>query len=269
MQVVNYLPFDNQGQAPTVILNTSNLDIDSNTPGFQVEEGSNIPIFATITDDVQVRNAELIVNGEIIRNDVAFPFDFSAVVPNLSEGADTVTIEVRATDTGGNTVTSTPLVLDIVPDTFAPTIIGVTPDDNSVQRRDFRTVRIGFSEAIDEATLTPENIQLFTAFDPINPLTPINIQVRGQGQVVQLAYESIDIDDYNLVINSDLVTDRAGNPLGTGLTTISSFTVLDTVGYWRFEEGQPDTPVTGTDSILDTSRLNNQGTPFGSPVFCQ
>jgi hypothetical protein len=37
------------------------------------------------------------------------------------------------------------------------------------------------------------------------------------------------------------------------------------IGYWRFEEGDPDTQA--VDPVPDWSPLNNQGTPFGGPIY--
>jgi hypothetical protein len=56
LQVVNYRAFDNQGVAPTVSIATSAFDVDPIKPGLQVQEGSSVPVQATISDDVQVRN---------------------------------------------------------------------------------------------------------------------------------------------------------------------------------------------------------------------
>ncbi len=41
IQVINYLPFDNQGQAPTIDINTT-ADVDDSTLGIQVVEGTSI-----------------------------------------------------------------------------------------------------------------------------------------------------------------------------------------------------------------------------------
>ena len=61
IQVVNYLPFDNQSQAPTLSINSNVADLDPNTDGVQILEGTTIPIQANVRDDVQVRNVELLV----------------------------------------------------------------------------------------------------------------------------------------------------------------------------------------------------------------
>jgi hypothetical protein len=48
LQVINYLAFDNQGQAPTVTVDTAEIDADPDTEGVQVVEGSTIFLSADI-----------------------------------------------------------------------------------------------------------------------------------------------------------------------------------------------------------------------------
>src|SRR5262249_24928536 len=61
LQIVNYEPFDAKGVPPTVSISVpSSVDIDSTTPGVQAVEGSTIPVQASVSDDVQVRNVELL-----------------------------------------------------------------------------------------------------------------------------------------------------------------------------------------------------------------
>ena len=107
LEVVNYLPFDSQGQAPNVDISTP-VDIDEETEGIQALEGTTIPINTNVTDDVQVRNVELLVDGEVVSNDVSFPLDFSTIAPSITPDVNSTEIQVRATDTGGNsTLTNT------------------------------------------------------------------------------------------------------------------------------------------------------------------
>ena len=231
LQVINFRSFDNFGQAPTVVIDSSVIDVDPATPGTQVTEGTSVPIVAQISDDVQVRNAELLINGVVVGNDVSFPFDFSAVVPSLSGGLTSVSIQVRATDTGGNVALSAPLIFDIVADTVAPSINLISPFDGAASGIGPRTVRIGFSESMDRSTLTAQNIRLLGDSDPVNPITPIDVLVRADNQFVQITYASLPADGYQIVIDGTTITDRAGNALGTGDVT-SSFSIVDATAFW-------------------------------------
>ncbi|MEQ1844318.1 MAG: Ig-like domain-containing protein, partial [Nitrospira sp.] len=257
LQVVNYRAFDNQGQAPTIGITSPVIDLDPITSGIQVQEGTTISIQATLSDDVQVRNVEVLVNGQVVRNEVSFPFDLSAILPTIAQtGSDTVTIQVRATDTGGNATLSNQLTLKLLPDTLAPTITSISPTDGSKRGQAARTVVVNFSEAMDASTLTAANIQLI---GPSGAVTPTDIQIRTGGHSAQLTYAPLVPGSYQIVINQATVKDRAGNAIGVG-TTSSNFTIaLATVvftnaaggGFWDVA-GNWDGNVlpTATDDVL-------------------
>ena len=73
LQIVNYVGFDTKGVAPTVSIAVDGVDVDPTKPGIQVLEGRTVQIKPTVTDDVQVRNVELLVNGKVVANDVVLP----------------------------------------------------------------------------------------------------------------------------------------------------------------------------------------------------
>lgn len=211
LQVINYRPFDNQGQAPTVSISTSIMDADPNQVGVQVVEGSVIPVQATVLDDVQVRNVELLLNGTVVQNDVSFPFDLSAITPSLKSGVNEVMLQVRATDTGGNVTLSNPLTLQIAPDTIAPVLEEFTFSRIINEEKMVATFR--FSEAIDAQSVTTANFRLESENEVI--FTPQVIQLRDGERVVQLVYETLPQGTYNFILNAPNITDRAGNVLGT------------------------------------------------------
>ena len=213
LQVVNYRSFDNLGRAPTLNFTSSVTDLDPAAPGVQVQEGTRITVTPTVTDDVQVRNVELLVNGQVVGNDVSFPFELSTVLPTLAQnGSSVVTLQVRATDTGGNRTISAPLVLDLQPDTTAPRITSITPVDGAVRgSEEFRAVRIGFSEAIDAATPSFANIQIIPVASPGAPVIPTNLQVQNEGRSIVLTFDELPSGTYDLVILANQLTDIAGN----------------------------------------------------------
>ncbi|MBC6418292.1 MAG: FG-GAP repeat protein, partial [Prochloron sp. SP5CPC1] len=222
LQVINYLPFDNKGVAPTITISSPVVDVDPDTEGVQVTEGRNIPIIAAVTDDVQVRNVELLVNGEVVSNDVSFPFELAAIALSNDPDATIVEVQARATDTGGNTALSNKLSFNLIPDTFAPVIESITPADGETAPFNTRRVEIQFNEALAETTVTAENFQLLNAEG--EAITPTNIQLRSGDRTVQLTYSALSRREYSLVIKSAQITDRAGNPLGEE-DVVSSFTV--------------------------------------------
>ena len=244
LQVLNYEPFDTGDNPPMISIETSGMDIDMDpvAPGIQVEDGTLIPITADISDDVQVRNVELLVNGEVVRNDVSFPWDLQATAVGLADGLTQTIIEVRATDTGGNSRTSAPIPVNLVPDIFPPMVEKVTPDDGQLRSRNQRTVRLFFTEGMDESTLTPENVRLLNSAG--QELTPVDVRVRHNGQSLQLTYSGesgvpdspLPTGAYDIVIAANRITDRAGNALGTSDMT-TSFTVVAADVVWDNDAG--------------------------------
>jgi hypothetical protein len=229
VDVINYLPFDNNGQAPTVTISSTAQDADGNAPGIQVLEGSSIPIRAQITDDVQVRNAELLVNGQVVRNDVSFPFDFSALALAATPEGTSVTVQVRATDTGGNAALSAPLVFELIPDTVAPAIVRTIPANAATVSHGLQRIEVAFSEPMAAGTINADNFVLRNGQEIEQPLR--NVQLRGNDRIAQFFYDPLPVGDYTLTVAAAAVTDRAGNPLGAADATIS-FNLLDADNRW-------------------------------------
>ena len=239
LQVVNYLSFDNQGVAPTVTATLDAVDLDPLTPGIQVLEGSQVSVRPTVTDDVQVRNVEVLRGGQVVQNDVAFPFEMSAVLPTIAaNGSNLVTLQVRATDTGGNFGLSTPITVQLVPDTFGPTLVSSNVNEGGIVGRSFRAVTLTFSEAIDPATFTPTAVQLVDSNGIAKSAD--NIQFRANGKQVQLTFAPQPVGAYTLRIDRPQVKDRVGNAMGAGVLdthfTIKQFSVewiSPTGGNWN------------------------------------
>jgi len=130
LQIVNYIGLDTKGVPPTVSIGVNAADLDPNSPGVQVSEGGVIEVNPTVTDDVQVRNVELLVNGQVVADDPSFPFDFTAQVPTIANAGSTMTIQALATDTGGNTTLSNIVTLNVVKDTFPPVVTAASITEN-------------------------------------------------------------------------------------------------------------------------------------------
>ena len=235
LHVVNYLSFDSAGAPPGAALSVpAGVDVDDLTAGIQAQEGSSIPVNITSTDDVQVRDIELLVDGQVVANDLSFPFDLFAPLPLIRDGVTTATIQVRAIDTGGNTAVSAPLVIELEPDTFAPSIVQIDPHDGGLISRNRRTVRIAFSESMDASTLTAKNIRLRGPGGVM--VAPIDVQVRSFSRILQLTYDPLALGGHRILIDAAAVTDRAGNPLGAG-QIVSQFGVVDASTVWLNPNG--------------------------------
>ena len=216
--ITNYLSFDSQGISPTITLSSQVTDADPLSPGIQVVEGTSLPIQVDINDDVQLRNTQLIVDGVVVTNDVSFPFEFTPTVP--ATPGDTLTIEARATDTGGNTGTSNILTFEIVEDIVAPVVIDTTPEaDTSV----FFTpsIDVRFSESLDTDLVNLSGIDLtFLGADGIVggsddvSVDLSSVETRTFGRRLAIFPASIlETGNYELVIDPSIIADRAGNAL--------------------------------------------------------
>ncbi len=144
LQVVNFLPYDNQEVPPTISLATS-------FASGLAEEGKRIRVTATVFDDVQVRNVEFRVNRERVLTDGNFPFEFSFTTPLLSQASD-FTLSALATDTGDNATLSEVLTVTLVPDATPPSVIGAAPDRSNVSN-DVNGVAVFFSEPMNPSSL--------------------------------------------------------------------------------------------------------------------
>jgi hypothetical protein len=229
--VVNYRAFDTQGQAPVVSATAKVADLDPNTDGIQVQEGKTIQIVPTVTDDVQVRDVALLLNGKVVRDDLSFPFDLSVNLPTIAaNGGNTVTLQVRATDTGGNSSLSAPIVLKLVPDTVAPVLVSSNVTEGTSKGRSFRAIDLVFSESLDAATINASTVRLIGPDG--NAVPAPQIQFRQLGREVQLTFDPLPlIGNYRLVIDAASVTDRAGNALGAA-QLVTNFTVKSYSAEW-------------------------------------
>lgn len=252
LQVINYRSFDNQGQAPTLNISAPGADLDPNEDGVQVLEGSSVPIRIDVTDDVQVRNVELLVNGQVVSNDVSFPFDLSAIaLPTLG---NSVTVQVRATDTGGNTSLSNLLTFDVVPDTFGPTVTTTTPTEDT-RRRQISGISVRFNEAIDGDLLNLSGMTLTNLGadgilggndDTVVAIQGFQLSETGRTLFITPPAEADFISgNYQLLLDTSIISDRAGNALAEDFTlnftkrNISDSLILgETISDTIFEGGE-------------------------------
>src|SRR5207244_8921410 len=91
-------------------------------------------------------------------------------------GSNQVTLQIQATDTGGNTTTSPPITLQLVPDTTPPQIINQNVAENAVEGATFRTLIYTFSKPLDLSTV---NASSFTLTGPGGAtIAPVSVQTR-------------------------------------------------------------------------------------------
>jgi hypothetical protein len=217
LQVVNFQSLDTQGQPPTLSIATPGADEDPATPGIQVRAGRTVQVLADVADDVLVRNVELLVNNQVVEDDVSFPWGLVAAAPIVSQPI-TLTIQARASDTGGNSTLSNLLSIDVIPDNSAPTLIDTTPDDGQ-QLLGLSAIDLVFGEALDPALLNVSSVSLtnFGADDQLGGGDDTAIAIgqlvlRGNGRILTIvpATELVGAV-HRLLVDPAILADPAGN----------------------------------------------------------
>lgn len=222
LHIVNYLAVDTARVAPEISIRLPSGATD-------VESGSRFLVRAEVTDDVQVRNVEFYVDGNLILTDGNFPFE--TLLPARSQaGQSTLTVQARASDTGGVASFSDPLILNVTPDTTPPRLITMTPAPGSVAGT-VSGLTAFFSEAMDLETFTNESFilsgsgpdSIFGTEDDTG-FQFRSITENRAGSIINAALSvPLPPDAYRLAVN-DGVRDNSGNPLETEF--VGGFIVL-------------------------------------------
>jgi uncharacterized repeat protein (TIGR01451 family) len=214
LQVINYLPYDAAGVAPTITLST-------NFGAGVAEEGKVMRVTADVGDDVQVRNVEFYVDGARVLTDGNFPFEHRFTTPLLSQQAS-FTLRACATDTGGNRTCTAETTLTLTADATPPRVTGVTPQNGaSVGQGTVSAVSAVFSEPIDAATLSGTTFRLFAAGPDGIAGNADDVAVSGgvvsYREDINRAFltfsQPLQPELYRAVV-SGAAADLAGNPVG-------------------------------------------------------
>jgi len=252
VQVVNYLPFDNLGQAPAIALE-ANFSLDP----AEAEEGQWVTVRANVTDDVQVRYVEFFIDGRLASTDGNFPFEHAFVVPRLAQ-QNSFTLRARAFDTGGNNTYTDTIEVTILVDQTPPLVASFYPNSGT---RVLSEVRVFFNEPIDEATLDTTTFSLESIPSPGaggSPVPAAGVSIAPDVNGAILEFEAPVADGYYRATVSDLVTDLAGNALAEPFSwefqiTDAAFWISQSDGNWdqgfRWDSGSP--PADGEAVIID------------------
>ena len=216
LQIVNYAGFDLAGVAPTVSISSGLVDADPSTPGLQLSEGARITLGIDATDDRQISRVELLINGNPVAADVSYPWDISAILPTIAQnlGSTSLTIAVRATDTGGNVTVTAPVTATLVPQQTPFALIATSPSDSATVSALQHTVSFTFSQALDPRTVTTQNFTV-TPLGGTQPLVPASMTLIDNGTKVILDFGSLAIGTgYTVDINAAAIRDVSGTVLG-------------------------------------------------------
>ncbi len=225
LQIVSYKALDTAGVAPTVAIVRLPATIDPQAPGLELYEGQPFALGVSVTDDVQVARVELLVNGRVVKTDLSYPWTLSGVLPSiLANGSPTVTLSVRATDTGGNVAVSAPVLVTLAPNPAAFTLTSVTPADGTQVQLGQHVIALSFSRSVDPATISAADFTLTNGLGAT--LAPQSIAVQGDGRRVTLIYDAaaLAVGAYALDIDAAAIKDNVGVALGASVFH-SAFTV--------------------------------------------
>ena len=244
MQIVNYLAADTGSIAPTV-------SFASDIQGNAVESRSLVFVDVDASDDVQVRNVELLIDGEVVQTDGNFPYQFFFNAPAL-ENQNSFTLAVRATDTGGNSTTTNEILVSLTPDVTPPFVISSAPQDGQ-SGLDVDTVSFRFNEAIDSTTLTTAGVTLID-FGPDNQLgggddqtiAVAGISAPDERRVTVELGSALPEGNYRLTLSRTIIEDLSGNAMAADETL--RFASLDstkagTINWITLGNGDWNNPV--------------------------
>ena len=230
LQVVEYRTIDTLGQAPSINITRLPSDIDPATPGIQVKDGSTVSLAATITDDIQVRDIQVLLDGAVVVEDASYPWEFSATLPTIANsGSDTVTLQLRAMDTGGNVTTTAPIILQLVPDLIPPTLTAQTLAAHAETAQSVRAYKLTFSEALASASVTLADFRLVDGKG--KEVQPLSVELVDKGHAIRVVFPALTLGEWTFGVDATRITDRAGNALGSGWLE-TPFTVGDYTTRW-------------------------------------
>ena len=229
LMVVNYDGVDVKGVPPSISIASNAVDISPATAGVQVAEGTVLTIHPTASDDVQVRNIQLLVNGKVVANEVAYPFDFNVLVPSIASSGSTLTVQAVAYDTGGNKKLSNVLTLNVVPDTVPPTVVSTSITQNASLFY-VKSIQVNFDKRIDTSKLNLSGMSLVGAgadgvFGTQDDITvPVSFSARPLGQTLTiLLANALPAGKFEFRLSPSVVFDTHGNQLSAPV--VLDFTV--------------------------------------------
>ncbi len=231
----NYLEFDSQGNAPTIELSLTDMDIDEQTAGIQVTEGSRIFLDAKIRDDFQIRESRWFLNGTLIESNREGHHVYDSYLPRLADGSSTVKIRLEATDTGGNTGQSEVVTLQLVPDNTPPQVLSTAPKNAGAGSR-LTSLQIWLNEAFDATTVNLAAISLTR--DSNGSAIPIMDFSLTNPQMLVLELDApLPFDGYQIQMQSSAFADSGGNALNNPLNlAFVSYNTSPGTALWISDE---------------------------------
>ena len=221
LQIVSIVQLDTGGQSPSASIAATPTDVDPVTPDIQVLELRSFAVTAQVADDVQVRSVELLVNGQVVHTDLAAPWSLLVTPPLVSAAGSQLTVQIRASDTGGNRTLSNLLSFGVIADTIAPLLVATTPD-SAARVVIVPVIDLFFDEALDPDLLDKAGVALVnlggdgllgTADDVSLAISSLSLRAAGRILSVVPA-SSLAPGPHRLTVDSTIIADAVGNHVG-------------------------------------------------------
>lgn len=209
LQVINFVALDTAGVGPSITLRAS-FPLDPPT----MESGQPAEVLALADDDVYVREVQFYRDGQLFETDRSWPFEFRFVAPVLSAERQNVRLRVRAIDTAGNATETEELVIQLLPDSTPPRVVGSSPAAENVLSIAERVV-IRFNEPLDAGTVTP---------------TQVRLESGGADLVLGTADDSVVVATVVYDSTGPAIVVEPNVPLAPGRYRISAANVRDLIG---------------------------------------
>jgi len=183
---------DTAGIAPVVT-------IDSPQSGESVIAGDRLPISITATDDIKVKLVQLLVNGVVTIEDDAAPYNITYMAPH---GVTSLVIEAKAFDMAGNSATSPPVTINVLPDP-PPTITISEPEEGQILYR---------GQTIFVAADANDNREVAKVVLTINGTPQANFSFYSVPSLPSLRFEATATDDFGQTATTTRIVDVIPDP---------------------------------------------------------
>jgi len=237
LQVINYRLADTGDVGPTISLDDSLLENPT------MEENQSTTLVVEVSDDVAVRSVELYIDGELVSLDGSYPFEFDFLNPSRSEGRTEIIIQARATDTGGNSVWTDELTVELLDDATPPILLGVSPIADTTVFDRVTGISAVFNEALSPDPLDSDLQVISAGFDGAldtedDVLISGNVYLQSvNGILLDLGEDVLSNGLYRGVLAGG-ISDLKGNQTVEGFTW--EFMVDDLVPPNRISEDPAD-----------------------------
>ena len=238
LQVVNLATPRAGTAAPVVTVTSGPTDVDPNTTGLQVYAGEPLSLAVQVASGAPIVSTQLLLNGQAVVNAVSFPYDLTTVLPALAAGS-TATLQVRSTDTAGNTGLSQPITVQVLRDTSPLRLLSQSVGTGTIISTQPTTFSFTFSRPLD-TTVTGAGAVFLAGPDGIS-ITPTSFSYADGNRTLNFGFGALPVGNYSLAINDAAITDVNGVSYGATLEKLPFQVAVFDTAFTNPDGGSFDT----------------------------